>query len=165
MDFILKGNRNFFYILFTVAMGIWILNGYTIIALIAPHSTSNNVKKSNDDIFSKAFALADSALKCKPKTGSFEYSGVFENPFRLLAETFAAPAKKKNSASSLGRIKLVLKGVLLKEKPLAILEDEKGKTFICGIGEKISEDAVESIEANRVTLRGSQGSYTLTVKE
>jgi hypothetical protein len=134
-------------------------------ALVNQHSTLKSLTKHNDDVFSKAFTLADSALKYKPPSTAFEYTGGFENPFRLLSETFAAPVKRSPTVAMLGPIKLTLKGVLLKEKPLAILEDESNKTFICSIGDKIGEDFIESIEANRVTLRGKRGPYTLIVKE
>ena len=162
----MKNNRQIFFLLIAVAAGVWVLNAYTIIALVAPTpATALNIRENKNDAFSGVIALADSALKCRPKTDALHYEAVFENPFSLLSEAFSAPVKKKNASSSLQQVKLTLKGVLLKEQPLAILEDTTGKTYICGIGEKIQENIVESIEPNRVTLRGSQGVYALSVKE
>jgi hypothetical protein len=63
------------------------------------------------------------------------------------------------------QVKLTLKGVLLKKQPLAILEDESGKTYICGVDETVKEQRVVKIESTSVTLRNSLGAYTLTVKE
>ena len=149
-----------------VAVGVWLFNAYTVSALIASHPTAvSRVRQSSDDVLFTVFKRADSALECNPKTDVFKYNGNFENPFRLLSEAFAPPVKKKDASSSMARTTLTLKGVLLKEQPLAILEDGTGKTFICGIGEKIQEHIVESIGPNRVTLRGSQGAVTLSVKE
>jgi hypothetical protein len=162
----LKNNRPLFLLLIAIAVGVWIVNAYTIAVLIAPHATSvPNARRHEDDVLLAVFNRAGNALKCRPRTDAFTYDGNFENPFRLLSEAFASPVKKKTASSSTAQITLTLKGVLLKERPLAILEDGSGKTFICGIGEKIQELVVESIEPNRVTLRGSQGAYTLSVKE
>lgn len=136
------------------------------ILIISPKKTTSVSRKEAGNAFlEKTFNRADSALQCKLIMASFRYSGNFENPFRLPAEAFTAPLKKKKISSPLNKLKLSLKGVLLKEKPLAILEDENGKTYICGTGEKIQEEIVASIEENRVTLSGSGGRYTLTVKE
>jgi hypothetical protein len=162
----LNNNRNFFLLFFATAAVVWILNGYLFIALIAPHpAVALAARQKGDDFFPAALTMADSALTCKPKTVPFQYLGNFENPFLLASEAFAPPVKKNKASASLTGIKLVLKGVLLKERPLAILEDETGKTYICGVGDTIQRDFVASIEADRVTLRGNGGPYTLTVKE
>ena len=95
----------------------------------------------------------------------FEYHGNFEAPFRIVSEAFAPRVERKTESSGPVRVDLVLKGVLLKDKPLAILENEKGVTFICGIGETVQDFVVESIGASHVQLRGRQGAITLSVKE
>ena len=161
----MRNNRPLFILVIAGAAVIWCFNAYTIAALISPHPTVvSRIRQSGGDVLLTVFSRADSALKCKPTADVFKYDRNFENPFRLLSEAFAPPVKTKN-ASSATRITLTLKGVLLKEQPLAILEDGTGKTFICGIGEKIQEHTVESIEPNHVTLRGSQGKFTISVKE
>jgi hypothetical protein len=161
----LSYRRPIFFLLIACAAIVWCLNAYTIIALFSPHPTAvSSVRKNNDDFLRTIVSRGDSALKCKPNTDIYKYDGSFEDPFRLLSEVFAPPAQKK-AASPSAALTLALKGVLLKEQPLAILEDGTGKTFICGIGEKIQDNVVESIEANRVTLRGNQGKFTLSVKE
>jgi hypothetical protein len=158
--------RLLFILAIACAVGVWCLNAYIVIALFSPHPTASlRVGKGSDDFLRTVLSRADSALKCNSKTDVYTYNGTFEDPFRLLSEVFAPPAKKKAASTSGAQIALTLKGVLLKEQPLAILEDGTGKTFICGIGEKIQEHVVESIEANQVTLSGNQGKITLSVKE
>jgi hypothetical protein len=162
----LKNNRPLFFLLITGAIGIWVANAYTFALLIVPRTTATaDVRRQSDELLSPVFNRADSALRCKPAIGAFKYTPNFENPFRLLSEAFTPPARKKNTPASMARITLTLKGVLLQERPLAILEDGAGKTFICGIGENIQEFSIISIESNKVTLRGSQGAVTLSVKE
>jgi hypothetical protein len=160
-----KNHRLLLFLLIAGAIGVWIGNAYTIVSLIAPHpAVAANARRFADDMLLSLFNEGDKALKCKPKTEAFTYNGNFENPFRILSETFAEPVKKR-STSPMARVSLILKGVLLQERPLAILDDGTGKTYICGIGETIQEHTVVSIEPSRVTLRGSQGVFTLSVKE
>jgi type II secretory pathway component PulC len=159
-----KADRKLLYLLIAGAGIVWIVNAYTIATLIAaPHVAVKTLRQKNSDTLARVTNLADSALKCMSRFSPFYYTGNFESPFRLFSEAFAPPVLTKNASTP--RITLVLKGVLLKEQPLAILEDETGKTSICGIGETIRENVIESIEPNRVKLRGSRGTYMLSVKE
>ena len=161
----MKTDRKLLYLLIAGAAIVWIANAYTIAALIAPPPTTVKAgRQKNSDTLTGVIDLTDSALKCTPRFFPFHYDGNFESPFRLFSEAFAPPVKIQKTSPA-QKITLVLKGVLLKEQPLAILEDETGKTFICGIGETIRENVVESIEPSRVKLRGSQGTYMLSVKE
>jgi hypothetical protein len=161
-----KNSRALSLILVIGAAAIWAGNAYTIASLLlSPSPPVSTGWHREDDVLADACNRARNALTCRPNTEEFRYIGNFENPFRVPAEAFASPAKKKPGAPAALRVTLTLKGVLLKERPLAILEDASGGTFICGIGEKIQELLVESIESNRVILRGSQGAITLSVKE
>lgn len=161
----MKNHRLLLFLLIAGAIGVWIGNAYTIVTLISPHPVAAaSARRFADDVSLSLFNQGDKALKCRPKTDAFKYNGNFENPFRILSEAFPQPLKMK-SASPVARVNLILKGVLLQERPLAILDDGSGKTFICGIGEHIQEYTVVSIEPSRVTLRGGQGVFTLSVKE
>ncbi|MBN1984310.1 MAG: hypothetical protein JW795_22490, partial [Chitinivibrionales bacterium] len=62
-------------------------------------------------------------------------------------------------------MKLFLKGILSKENGLAIIADEKGKTYICKEGDKIEEQTVVKIERDKVLLATPKGTETLMVKE
>jgi hypothetical protein len=159
-----KTDKLLLYLLIVSAVIVWIVNAYTIAALIVPSPAgAQNGRLKNSDSLTRVIDQTDSALKCMPRFSPFHFDGNFESPFRLCSEAFSPPVRIQKPSSF--KITLVLKGVLLKEQPLAILEDETGKTFICGIGEVVRENVVESIEPNRVKLRGNQGTYMLSVKE
>lgn len=56
---------------------------------------------------------------------------------------------------------LVLKGFLAKEKPLAIIEDSRGETFILGVGDSLYGQKILSIQPDRVKIRDGVGEYTI----
>jgi hypothetical protein len=161
----MKNIRTTALLLIAAVIGAWLMTFFTVAALLSPPAAVSEARKGPDDPVAKAIAAADGALRCKPKAAPFEYRADVASPFRLAQEAFAPPASKRRVLSPVSRVSLVLKGVLLKDKPLAILEDEKGGTFICGIGEKVQDLAVESIGQSSVQLRGPQGAITLSVKE
>jgi hypothetical protein len=106
----------------------------------------------------------DAALNKKISLDTFNYIATFESPFRKCGEDPSRnTANKKHDLS--GRPKLFLKGILQKNAPLAILEDENGETYIRGIGEKALDQEIVKIADNRVTLRDSRGNYDLVVEE
>jgi hypothetical protein len=148
------------------AIIIWVINGFTAISLFSPHSVKSIAIGNARDIFlSKALASTDSALKIMPELRSYQFPSAMENPFRLASEADPPSGKRHPGQAPETQIKLLLKGVLLKSSPLAILEDPTGKTFICGVGETVCGQAIEEIGATRVTLRNNLGSYSLIVKE
>ena len=120
---------------------------------------------SMDSTESERLTLIDSAVHSLPDRNVFEYTGGFENPFKALNR---APKFGKNNRQSVGktpRIRLFLKGILIKTQPLAILENGMGETAIRGMGEKAFEQLIVSISDNHVTLRDQLGTYDLTVEE
>lgn len=110
-------------------------------------------------------SLIDSALASIPAATSFKYSGGFENPFRSWQNTTTRPRGKKTKSAVPPRSKFTLKGILIKDKPLAILESEMGETFIRGINEKALEQTIISINENTVVIRDHLGTYELSVEE
>lgn len=106
----------------------------------------------------------DAALNKKVALDTFNYIATFESPFRKRGEDPARNAANKKLDLS-GRPKLFLKGILQKNAPLAILEDENGETYIRGIGDKALDQEIFKIADNRVTLRDSRGNYDLVVEE
>ena len=99
------------------------------------------------------------------KPASPEYAGNVESPFKSFLAVSDAPVKKKPRPTPARQIKLVLRGVLLRSQPLALLEDETGKTYICGVNEKMPGAVILKIEQDRVTLRNKQGPFMISVKE
>jgi hypothetical protein len=163
----MNGSRIVTLILIFCAVLVWLFNGFIAARLLTGHfSKLPAASIAGDKAFSDAVALADSALKFHPIVTVVQYKGNFDSPFKTIAEAFAAPVKKGAALPSPeNQVKLSLKGVLLKKQPLAILEDDSGKTYICGIDETVRGQRVEKIEAASVMLRNTLGTYTLTVNE
>ena len=109
-------------------------------------------------------SLIDSALSSIPAASSFKYSGGFENPFRGWQKS-AKPGGKHTKSTRPPRARFALKGILIKNKPLAILESEMGETFIRGINGKALEQTIVSITENSVIIRDHLGTYELSVEE
>ncbi|NLW33773.1 MAG: hypothetical protein GXY77_20180 [Fibrobacter sp.] len=123
---------------------------------------NKNIRNEFSPLKSNNFELIERALAYKTNDSSFTYTGDFENPFR----NFIQKQKKSSGKSSPlpQRTQLFLKGILIKEKPLAILEDQRGETYIRSIGETVQDQKIISISENRVTLRDLRGTYELSVE-
>ena len=148
------------------AILIWGFNGYTIYSLVSSRSINTAPVKNARDIFlSGALASTDSALKIMPELQSYQFPSAMEDPFKPSSEADPPAFKHRKGQAPEAQVKLSLKGVLLKARPLAILEDETGKTYICGVGETVRDQTVENIGATSVTLHNTFGSYSLVVKE
>lgn len=125
--------------------------------------TGSNTVNSNSLIDDKSLRLINTALQIEDTIGSFTYAGHFESPFRKGGVKIS---RNKSSHSTLPeRPRLFLKGILLKERSLAIVEDERGETYIRGVGESALGQEVISIKENRIVLRDQRGTYELTVEE
>jgi hypothetical protein len=129
-------------------------------ALLSKPSTSRD-----DSTTAKRLALLNTAVRAVPKPRTFSYTGGFENPFKPWNRMQGDKGKKGSTKSKIPRTTLYLKGILIKDRPLAILENDAGETFIRGVGEKVLEQSIVAIEKNRVTLRDHLGTYDLAVKE
>jgi type II secretory pathway component PulC len=162
----MKYSRIITLILCLCAIIIWIFNGFTAFSFIAPRSIKTTPLKSPREIFlSEALASTDSALKITTDLHTFQFSATMENPFKPVSEADPPVMRRQKVQAPETQVKLLLKGVLLKAKPLAILEDGAGKTYICGVGETVCDQMIDVIEATRVTLHNNLGRYSLNVKE
>lgn len=116
------------------------------------------------DITLKEFELVNKALEIKAQGKDFIYEGTFDSPFRKLSfvpgrRAGSTPKKQKPVKN------LFLKGTLIKENALAILEDEDGKTYICKQGDYVHNRLVAKITEDEVTITDAGGSTVLKVKE
>jgi hypothetical protein len=104
-------------------------------------------------------------LAAQPKP--YEYESGFDSPFRPVGRggEVAAGSGGPRAGAGYTRKTLSLKGILTKDNPLAILEDESGQTHIAGVGDTVESQKIVRIEATRVMLKDKSGSYELTVKE
>jgi hypothetical protein len=114
-------------------------------------------------LYVKDMQVVDKALKAKMQIKSFSFSGNFEAPFRLqnAVEQRDRSFIPKQPAAPVRPV-LIFRGILQKQNPLAIIEDEAGKSFICKVGEEIVGQKLVKIEPGRITLSDARGSYTLT---
>ena len=87
------------------------------------------------------------------------YSGNFENPFKLAG--MAPKPVARSGGTAYVRKTLIIKGVLLKDRSLAIFSGENGEKLIGGIGDTVCGQIVTAITGESVTLRDQLGSYTL----
>jgi hypothetical protein len=111
----------------------------------------------------KSFELINQALTEKKQPPPFLFTGLPVSPFRLTGSLYSE--KRPVSAASVPVVRLTLRGTLKKETPLAILEDEQGKTYICKRGDTVMNWSVREIQEDRVTLQGSRGKAVLGVVE
>jgi hypothetical protein len=104
----------------------------------------------------------DIALKSSADVQFYQFSGNFESPFRLQGTSRQRDPDAQRKAEKPPRATLVFKGILMKDKPVAIIEDETGKTFICRVGDIVGEQKVISIASDNIKLSDSRGTYTLS---
>ena len=156
--------RSFIFVALTGA--IWVINCSMAISIFCANTAKAPFEAtSREATFKPASSAADSALSFKLEPCSSQYLGNFESPFKPFFAAGPGLAKKKAPPAPMPHTKLVLRGVLLRSEPLALFEDESGKTYICGVNEKMLDDIIMKIEEDRVVLRNKYGSFALSVKD
>ncbi len=127
----------------------------------------NNLKKqTKKTIINSSIAKIDNVLSTKPHFNFFSYTSGFENPFRKRGNQKVAHVNSSTTTLNKPiRPKLLLKGILLKNNGLAIIEDERGQTYIRGTGESILDQQIVDIKADKVVLKDRKGNYELAVEE
>jgi hypothetical protein len=117
-------------------------------------------------IENESFRIIDQALKDVPDQNFFNYIGDFDNPFQTNTQSANQNSRSPGIMKAAPeRIQLKLKGILSNEQPLAILEDNDGKTFIRGVGDSVGNQKISSISTSRVTILDGKKRYEITVKE
>lgn len=148
----------------TFAGVIAFLSGiYLLIGIQA--STINQGKSislQNESFAHKEMNKLDYALNRRIAADTFRYVADFETPFRMTGDN---GQNKKTKVNYPVRPRLLLKGILQKNVPLAIIEDEQGQTFIEGIGIMIHGQEIVKISNNNVTLKDSRGQYDIMVED
>jgi hypothetical protein len=156
---------------------VFLLAAFSIAALIAAasilHGTQLNHGKQNavsfapaESEFSASLALEEKALALPPLRVAVRYSGWFECPLKMTAESLqpagSSAARKTPPAA---RPQLTLNGILYKSGPLAIVEDASGKASILAIGDTLVGQTITSIGKASVTFRDKHGTWNLSVKD
>ena len=146
----------------------WALAIFLIAGMLAPQKQPPIPRQFQTSFLSPSLLLVDTALARSLRSPAYlPYTGGFEEPFKPIrdARQTAAAGGAAKAALSPVRPKLMLKGVLLKNNPRSILQDESGITFILGLGDTLQGQRVVSIGKASVTLSDKHGSYDLSVKE
>ncbi|MFW6253342.1 MAG: hypothetical protein ACOC41_00285 [Chitinivibrionales bacterium] len=94
----------------------------------------------------------------------FELTADMRSPFK---STHYRPRRKKivSRGPAYKREPLRLKGILTKDNSLAIIENGRGKTFICRKGDTIGEQEVYEIGSEEVVMRDKLGTYRIAVSQ
>jgi hypothetical protein len=137
--------------------------GSSMITDAAIRLQSKSAAGSNATRTLEAFELVDKALAPAEPTSFFSYTGSFESPFQRPVRRTARRAVRV--ATPRVKVKLALKGVLMKDSPLAIISDEHGKTFICKQGDVVHDQKILTIHEDQVEMRFGSARYTLEVPE
>jgi hypothetical protein len=128
--------------------------------------TTSKSKEHSSKIENESFKVINQALKEGVNPHFFNYTGDFENPFQngptADNEQSSVTTSKPNEPK---RIQLRLKGILTNERPLAILEDDNGRTFIRGVGDSVENQRISAISGGKVTILDGKCKYEIVVKE
>lgn len=158
-------NKPYIFLLLSVAAlaGTFMLlseSSYSIIQL------TNNTSVHSTKIENESFKIIDLALKEVVNQNFYNYVGDFENPFQKNSITTNSESESTSPKTNVpDRIQLKLKGILSNERPLAILEDNEGKTFIRGVGDSIANQKIYAISGSNVTILDGKKKYEIIVKE
>jgi hypothetical protein len=137
-----------------------------IYLLISIRPSAMNQSKSlsvqDESMAQREIKKLDNALNQRITADTFQYVGNFETPFRIAGDNGQKKVPKVNLPA---RPRLLLKGILQKNVPLAIIEDEQGETFIEGVGKSIHGQEIVKISNNSVTLKDNRGHYDIMVEE
>jgi hypothetical protein len=158
----MESKQSSIYLLAAVAA--LLLGLYLLMEIPSLIEWKNNSSDYNTSYFTNTeIRKIDNALKRKVNQNHFVYTSTFENPFRKRGDD---PANSNNQKRQFPeRPKLFLKGILQKNVPLAIIEDQNGETYIRGIGDNVLDQQLIKIVTNKVTLRDNRGTYDLVVEE
>ena len=158
-------NKIIDYLLLIAALALVtmaILNGITAVTdLTYDH---NDLDQGGKNLKIKAFEKIDKVLASKKESRNFIFKGPVASPFRPLSGQVVQRRKMGKAAQTVYK-NLFLKGTLIKEGALAIIEDEDGKTFICRQGEKVHDRLIVNVGEDQVTIKDDNGTTVLKVRE
>ncbi len=124
-------------------------------------STAHSSKIENE-----RFKIIDMALNEVVNQQFSNYAGDFENPFQSgPSKANQAYGNSQTKPKEPERIPLTLKGILSNERPLAILENNNGRTFIRGVGDSVENQRILAISGSKVTILDGKSKYDIVVKE
>lgn len=122
-------------------------------------------REHSTKIENESFKIIDKALKEVVNQHFFNYTGDFENPFQNGPVAGNGQSSTTSKPKEPERIPLRLKGILTNERPLAILEDVNGRSFIRGVGDSVENQRIMAISGGKVTILDGKNKYDIIVKE
>ncbi len=161
----MKQNSITYYSILCAVAVLCILGVGNLIQIVTAFSSlSEKSILEEKDLKLKGFELVNRALKTKTRPYTFTFEGSFDSPFRKTSGVKRRKAGRVAKPRAVVK-KLFLKGTLIKENALAIIEDEDGKTFICKQGDRVHNRLIASIGEDMVTVRDNGKSTILKVKD
>lgn len=158
-------NKKKLYLLGALALVFWVtIARMGIDSRRLWHESTRDRVSTEDIVQSSVIPTVSEALASRATPQSITFSDTYKCPFRPSSERRVIH-QRKVAVPRNDRELLKLKGFLLKEKPLAILENNFGQTFICGVGEQAGEQTVQKITREEVVIKDEHGTYSLTVGE
>lgn len=153
------------YSLMGITLILFIVCCVNIVQIVTAFTATNDKNASQgQDLKLKGFELVNQALQKKTKAFTFTFKGAFDSPFRKISGVTRRKTGGSKKAKAVFK-KLYLKGTLIKNNALAIIEDEDGKTFICKEGDRVHNRLIAKISKDKVTIRDNGGTTVLKVKD
>ena len=149
------------------AAALWavaIVNGRAALAGLSASSISPRVSAACG-IDPAVLRRIDLALDRAPDAHAAKPEAPAQNPFSSESPLSSAAAQAAKSGKATAPRTLVLRGILIKNVPLAIIDDETGKSWICKQGDSVATSIVVSVGNGSAKLRDRKGTFTLTVPE
>jgi len=104
------------------------------------------------------------ALGEGPDIEFFAFADTVASPFRSRRHVVRT-ARRTGGTPAPPPVELKLKGILVKDSPLAIVEEPSGKTHICKKGDRVLEQLVVDITEDEVVLAHRGRRYRLRTSE
>ncbi len=153
--------KNLISISSLLILALAIVNGVKVVSAFL--TVPLEIKKYEKDIKLEAFEKVDKVLATKIETTDFTFKGSFDSPFSQLFNNGVTRRTTGRKTKPVVK-RLFLKGTLIKDNALAIIEDEDGKTYICKQGDKVHNRLIENISNDEVTIKDVSGKTVLKVK-
>lgn len=157
-----SNTQSILFVLTLVGLGLCLVNiSHLITAVQKKPQASKHIEKN---IKLKALEKVDKALEKKIHSPFFVFEANFDPPFRKLTGSSIRP-RNVNRKNPVVKKQLFLKGTLIKDNALAVIEDEDGKTYIRKEGDVIHNQVIVSIMPDQVKIRVGKKIEVLTIKE
>ena len=146
---------------------VWIVCCNVGLSLFDSKTTlQKNQNHAQKALFNHRFGYADSALYSKAPLVYNTFEGNFNNPFMPESGTMEIDNHTKQVVKdTIKKPVITVKGILLKKFPIAILEGDSGKTYICGVNDTLKGMRIVKIEAAGVFVQTDHSGHCFRIKD